>query len=164
MTYVQLHKLVPSDCRVMIFTVHKETTNIQRHCFNNCFDNGEFSTGNKINERVVYNQLFSELLWKVARYTTAAAPVFYEEVDNYIDGGFLANNPCQAAWTEIHKYQESRIEPTVIVSVGSGIPKHVAMKETSLTNWKQLFDMMVLLVCYSYHHTINEIHSCYNFL
>ena len=74
--------------------------------------------------------------------------MFYEEVDNYIDGGFLANNPCQAAWTEIHKYlpEGKNLDPTLIVSVGSGIPKQVPMKETSLTNFHQLIDMMVSLV------------------
>ena len=94
------------------------------------------------------NLFFSELLWKVARYTTAAAPMFFEEADNYIDGGFLANNPCQAAWTEIHNYlsEGKNLDPTLIVSVGSGIPKQVPMKETALSNVTQLLDMVVLLV------------------
>ena len=75
--------------------------------------------------------------------------MYYEEVDNYIDGGYLANNPCQAAWTEIHNYlpKGKKLDPALIVSVGSGIPKEVPMKETSLTNFHQLIDLMVLLVC-----------------
>ena len=46
--------------------------------------------------------------------------MYYEEVDNYIDGGYLANNPCQAAWTEIHNYlpKGKKLDPALIVSVG----------------------------------------------
>ena len=83
--------------------------------------------------------------------------MFYTEADKYIDGGFLANNPSQAAWTEIHKYRKSRIEPTLIVSVGSGIKTHVDMEETSLKNFKELITMMVSLVRYFYHHCIDII-------
>ena len=87
-------------------------------------------------------------MWKVARYTTAAAPMYYEEVDNYIDGGFLANNPCQAAWTEIHKHLPpgKELNTSLVVSLGSGIPKRTAMKELSYSNIQQMLELMVLLV------------------
>ena len=42
----------------------------------------------------------SELLWKVARYTSAA-PVFFTECDGYVDGGVVANNPCNYGLTRI---------------------------------------------------------------
>ncbi len=44
-----------------------------------------------------------ELVWKVARYTSAA-PVFFKECDGYIDGGVLANNPSLEALSRIQKY------------------------------------------------------------
>lgn len=44
-----LHTYIPVTltilCRVMIFTVNKKTTDVQRHCFNNCFKDEYFSTG-----------------------------------------------------------------------------------------------------------------------
>lgn len=42
----------------------------------------------------------AEDVWKVARYTSAA-PVFFKECDNYIDGGVIANNPCNHALAHI---------------------------------------------------------------
>ncbi len=42
-------------------------------------------------------------MWKVARYTSAA-PVFFRECDNYIDGGVIANNPCQIALAHIKQH------------------------------------------------------------
>ena len=46
-----------------------------------------------------------ELVWKVARYTSAG-PTYFSECDDYIDGGVLANNPSMAAWVEINNYHE----------------------------------------------------------
>ena len=50
-----------------------------------------------------YTFLLTELVWKVARYTSAA-PVFFAECDNYIDGGVVANNPTMHALAEIQEY------------------------------------------------------------
>ena len=33
-------------------------------------------------------------VWKVAR-CTSAAPMFFSEFEDHVDGGVLANNPCQ---------------------------------------------------------------------
>ena len=44
-----------------------------------------------------------ELVWKVARYTSAA-PIFFAECDNYVDGGVKANNPTAFALTEIQNF------------------------------------------------------------
>ena len=46
---------------------------------------------------------FAELVWKVARYTSAA-PVFFAECDNYVDGGVVANNPTTFALPEIQEF------------------------------------------------------------
>ena len=64
----------------------------------------------------------AELVWKVARYTSAA-PFYFSEFDNYIDGGMLANNPAADALTKIqdHYRQKSQKLPiSLLVSVGSG--------------------------------------------
>ena len=45
----------------------------------------------------------AELVWKVARYTSAA-PLFFAECDSYVDGGVKANNPTHFALTEIQDY------------------------------------------------------------
>ena len=92
-------------------------------------------------------------MWKVARYTTAAAPLYFSEVDNYIDGGFLANNPSQAAWTEINKHLQEgeELHPSLIVSVGTGIPPNEPLKEMtiSLTRVPQMLELVGILVSYS---------------
>ena len=44
-----------------------------------------------------------ELVWKVARYTTAA-PVYFSECDNYVDGGVKANDPAAFGLTEIQRF------------------------------------------------------------
>ena len=67
--------------------------------------------------------LLTELVWKVARYTSAA-PMYFTECDNYVDGGVLANNPCIDGLTKIQEfYKERSIEFPVacVVSLGSGI-------------------------------------------
>ena len=45
----------------------------------------------------------TELVWKVARYTTAA-PVYFSECDNYVDGGVKANDPSAFGLTEIQSF------------------------------------------------------------
>ena len=46
---------------------------------------------------------FSEFVWKVARYTSAA-PVFFAEFENYVDGGVKANNPTTYGLAEIQEF------------------------------------------------------------
>ncbi len=64
-----------------------------------------------------------EYIWKVARYTSAA-PMYFSELDGYIDGGILANNPSDYGLTVIqnfHQRKDSRLDIACIVSIGSGI-------------------------------------------
>ena len=75
----------------------------------------------------------AELVWKVARYACAAPPLYFTEKDNYIDGGFRANNPCQVAWSEIHRHPEVELNPSLIVSVGTGVPTEKSMGDISLS-------------------------------
>ena len=45
----------------------------------------------------------------MARYTSAA-PVFFTECDDYIDGGVVANNPCNFALTHIKQHLRQQKE------------------------------------------------------
>ena len=59
----------------------------------------------------------------MGRYTSAA-PFYFTEFENYIDGGMLANNPSEAALTTIQDYyhhKQEKIPVSLLVSVGSGI-------------------------------------------
>lgn len=63
-----------------------------------------------------------ELVWKVARYTSAA-PMNFSECDGYVDGGVLANNPSEYGLTAIqnhHRLEGIRLNICCVVSVGTG--------------------------------------------
>ena len=62
-------------------------------------------------------------MWKVARYTSAS-PIFFGEFENYVDGGVLANNPCDCGLTAIQNFyrlQGERLLISIVVSVGTGV-------------------------------------------
>ena len=64
----------------------------------------------------------TEPVCKVARYTSAA-PLFFNEMDDYVDGGLLANNPCEIGLTKIQNYYRERGQKfpvSLMVSIGSG--------------------------------------------
>ena len=64
----------------------------------------------------------TELVWKVGRYTSAS-PIFFGEFENYVDGGVLANNPCDCGLTAIQNFyrlQGGRLLISMVVSVGTG--------------------------------------------
>ena len=48
----------------------------------------------------VLSPSLSELVWRVACYTSAA-PIYFTECDEYVDSGILANNPSCDALTKI---------------------------------------------------------------
>ena len=62
----------------------------------------------------------TDLVWKVARYTSAS-PIFFGEFENYVDGGVLANNPCDCGMTAIQNFyrlQGEKLRIALVVSVG----------------------------------------------
>jgi len=71
----------------------------------------------------LYMAYSAEPIWKVARYTSAA-PMFFTEFEDYVDGGVLANNPCESGLTAIQNYyrqKEQKLDIALVVSVGTGI-------------------------------------------
>ncbi len=59
----------------------------------------------------------------MARYTSAA-PMFFNEFENYVDGGVICNNPTDYGLTAIQNYCRLRgykLPIAVVVSVGTGI-------------------------------------------
>ena len=75
----------------------------------------------------------------MARYTSAA-PMFFEEMDNYVDGGVLANNPCDCGLTEIQNYYRvlgEQLAIALVVSIGTGIfPVEELGNVRHSFNWK----------------------------
>ena len=50
--------------------------------------------------------------------------MFFKEFENYVDGGVLANNPCDYGLTAIQNYHRERgldLPISLVVSVGTGI-------------------------------------------
>ena len=50
--------------------------------------------------------------------------MFFKEFENYVDGGVLANNPCDYGLTAIQNYYRQRgidLPIALVVSVGTGI-------------------------------------------
>ena len=50
--------------------------------------------------------------------------MFFTEFENYVDGGVLANNPCDFGLTEIQNFyraQKKKLKIALVVSVGSGV-------------------------------------------
>lgn len=82
------------------------------------------------------------LVWKVCRYTSAAPP-YFDELDDYVDGGILANNPTAAALTtirEIYSGVGRKIPISMIVSIGTGITPEVELGRTDIhgSQWLHL--------------------------
>ena len=62
-------------------------------------------------------------MWKVLR-CTSAAPLIFEEFENYVDGGVLANNPSACALTviqELHSKKKRKLPISMMVSIGGGV-------------------------------------------
>lgn len=49
--------------------------------------------------------------------------MFFDEEDNYVDGGVIANNPCASGLTRIqdmYRKSQQKLPISLVVSVGSG--------------------------------------------
>ena len=68
--------------------------------------------------------MHAEEVWKVARYTSAA-PIFFKEMDDFVDGGVLAQNPSDIGIARIQEYYQAKglkLPVSLVVSIGTGIP------------------------------------------
>jgi len=104
--------------------------------------------------------LFStaEHVWKVGRYTSAA-PFYFTEQDNYIDGGLIANNPSEDCLTAIQQYYRQRglkLPISLLVSIGSGRNPSKPLGPVDMHkkfNFKQWVDFCELLESAVSYHT-----------
>ena len=60
----------------------------------------------------------------MAARATSAAPAYFKQFGNYIDGGLKANNPSMSALTRIHQYysdhDKKNYKISCVVSLGCG--------------------------------------------
>ena len=95
---------------------------------------------------------FSEDVWKVARYTSAA-PLYFTVKDDYLDGGLLSGNPTEDALTAIQQFYRKRklqLPISLVASLGAGINPIAPQKLVDITTdlWRlplQLLPFMKML-------------------
>ena len=60
----------------------------------------------------------------MAARATSAAPAYFKQFGNYVDGGLKANNPSMSALTRIHRYYsdcgKKNYKISCVVSLGCG--------------------------------------------
>ena len=112
-------------------STYKKTANLKLHLFSNCTsDDQKESTFHCYKLLIpilcgfIIGSVFinDEYVWKVARYTSAA-PIYFTEMDNYVDGGILANNPSGVGLTAIQKHfsdNRQKLPISLVVSIGTG--------------------------------------------
>ncbi|VDN60298.1 unnamed protein product [Dracunculus medinensis] len=82
----------------------------------------------EINNQVLgYDDPSNLLVWKCARYSSAA-PTYFAPKDDYVDGGLVANNPTLDLLSDIHEYNATHAQANMekadincIVSLGTGV-------------------------------------------
>ena len=108
--------------RTMMCVVNKKSLKVE--FFNNFMDKAALTDGISIIK--FYEALtFSFLVpvWKACR-ASCAVPLFFTSFNDYVDGGVMANNPCEYAMAAISRYNFSQmeVEPefSLAVSMGTG--------------------------------------------
>ncbi|CAL4058570.1 unnamed protein product, partial [Meganyctiphanes norvegica] len=122
-----------------------------------------------------------QLAWKAAR-ATGAAPYFFKALDQYVDGGLVANNPTLDVLTEIEEYRtilkklnrcSDCPNPRVVVSLGTGrspvIPKEIIdfepdgiwgyLLSTKIIASNQLVQLLIEQACMSDNRTVDRARS-----
>ncbi|KAG8238299.1 hypothetical protein J437_LFUL017785 [Ladona fulva] len=89
-----------------------------------------------------------QYLWKVAR-ASGAAPSYFKQFGCFLDGGLIANNPTLDTLTEIHRRnvalhavgrRSEVFKPTTLVSMGTGIPPTVNVREIDVCRPERIWD------------------------
>ncbi|VDN01765.1 unnamed protein product [Thelazia callipaeda] len=78
------------------------------------------------NKMLGFDDPSKNLIWKCARYTSAA-PTYFTPKDNFVDGGLMSNNPTLDLMSDVHFYNaaclKAKKEPVqigCILSLGTG--------------------------------------------
>jgi calcium-independent phospholipase A2 len=112
--------------KVLISTVDKRKNPTKLRFFNNCFFNNEFD-----------HPADDTPVWKVARYTSAA-PTYFTECDEYVDGGLMANNPSYEGLKAIWGYYPN-LHVALVVSLGTGKFEEQEIKEGDIITCVKAF-------------------------
>ncbi|KAL3989291.1 Ankyrin repeats (3 copies) family protein [Acanthocheilonema viteae] len=82
------------------------------------------------NKALGFDDPCKNLVWKCARYSSAA-PTFFTPKDNFVDGGLMSNNPTLDLLSDIHTYNAACIKAKketirigCIISLGTGQAPH----------------------------------------
>jgi hypothetical protein len=106
--------------KVLISTVDKRKDPTKLRFFNNCFfSNDKFD-----------HPADDTPVWKVARYTSAA-PTYFTECDEYVDGGLMANNPSYKGLKAIRDFYPN-LHVALVVSIGTGKFEEQETKEADV--------------------------------
>ena len=93
-------------------------------------------------------------VWKACR-ASSAAPIYFTSYGDYVDGGVMANNPCEYAMSEItqfyHDQREKAPEFSIAVSVGTGYDPRMGVGDTNtfckgLLDFKKIYEGVKQLV------------------
>jgi calcium-independent phospholipase A2 len=136
--------------RVMICAVNKERIPMSLVFFNNFMKNRPELTDIKV--------------WEAIRATSAAPIYFTPYKGKYVDGGVMANNPCEESVSEIARYDQEMGLPErhylLAVSVGTGIYPDKSLEgadwnkgyhiKKKVMYMKELVDMLKDTVSHSY--------------
>ena len=76
-------------------------------------------------------------VWKVARYTSAA-PTYFTECDDYVDGGLMASNPSHEGLKVIRDFYPN-LHIALVVSLGTGKYNEKEIKEADIITCLQSF-------------------------
>ena len=135
---------------MLISTVDKRKNPTKLRFFNNCFfsnDNFDHRKSNVAQRQyhslalisdtqvsadaiIIYTAADDTPVWKVARYTSAA-PTYFTECDEYVDGGLMANNPSYEGLKVIRDFYPN-LHVALVVSIGTGKFEEQEIKEADI--------------------------------
>ena len=87
-------------------------------------------------------------VWEACR-ASSAAPLFFTSFKDYVDGGVMANNPCEYAMAAISQYNFSQMEEeskfSLAVSMGTGHDPQMEVENINTFD-EEISDRMKILV------------------
>lgn len=123
--------------------------------------------------------LITELIWKVAR-CTSAAPCYFKPMNNFIDGGLRVNNPSEDGMTKIQSYLKEtspRTDLMLVVSIGCGvfppqelgdvdIEKYLFFGKHWMKPWKLVENVrnLIHLLAEGVNIIFKKLYQCYVFM